>query len=186
MASRKKRGIYKRGTRYWIDFTTIHGERIRESAGFSLAAAERLLAQRRVEAEEIDLDPRGRRVTLRKYAATYLERARGRKKSWERDEQLIAHLNAHLGDRFLIDITPQVIEGYQAARLEEESKRQRKKPKPATVNREVACLERIMAATGHKTMHIFQRYSHVDEHELELLKGPAAVPQKAGGSKGEP
>ena len=43
---------------------------------------------------------------------------------------------------------------------------------------------RIMAATGHKTMHIFQRYSHVDEHELELLKGAAAPTQGAAATKG--
>ena len=66
------------------------------------------------------------------------------KKSYTRDKELVANLLHYFGDKLLKDITPALVEAYQQKRLKEASRRTPQTlTKPATVNREVACLKAI-------------------------------------------
>jgi integrase len=72
------------------------------------------------------------------------------KRSYDRDKRSVGKLCAFFGDRLLKDITPTLVEKYSAKRLAENS--YRKHPtKPATVNRELACMKTIFRkAIGNK------------------------------------
>ena len=62
------------------------------------------------------------------------------KRVYDRDQALVENWNPFFGDRLLKDITPALVEAYKQKRLGEIS--YRKQPtKPATVNRELACLQ---------------------------------------------
>jgi integrase len=78
--------------------------------------------------------------TFKELAGWYLslEDAK-RKKSYGRDQRSVGKLTAFFGSRLIREITPSLISGYQKKRLDEKS--YRKHPtRPATVNREIACL----------------------------------------------
>lgn len=135
--------IYRRGKRYWIDFQH-QGKRFREPAGHSYELARRLLTQRRNEVEGGNLLRRAKRVTLRSWSDEYQKWAKDHKRSWKRDELSVTHLLRHLGNRHLDDITAAAIEDYQRARRDETT-RFNKVPTPATINREVACLKKMLS-----------------------------------------
>ncbi len=62
-----------------------------------------------------------------------------RKKSYKRDVMSVNKLRDFFGTQLIRNISPSLISGYQKKRLDEKS--YRKQPtKPATVNREIACL----------------------------------------------
>jgi integrase len=66
------------------------------------------------------------------------------KKSYQRDEMSLNRLLPFFGNRLLRDITPSIVEAYQQKRLAEPSGRSPQNlTKPATVNREIACLKSI-------------------------------------------
>lgn len=136
-------GIYKRGDRWWIDFRA-RGRRYREPAGHHRELAVRLLAKRRAEVEAGMLGPRTEDVTLREWSVTFLEWSDNRKASASRDHTSMAQLLPILGDRFLYELTPDVIERYQRQRLKMTT-RFGGPPKPATINREVACLKKALS-----------------------------------------
>jgi integrase len=62
-----------------------------------------------------------------------------RKRSFEGDRRSVSKLNYFLGARLLRQITPSLISEYQAKRMSEKSYRG-KATRPATINREIACL----------------------------------------------
>lgn len=135
--------IYKRGKVYWLEFS-FQGKRYREPAGHNYELARRTLTKRRAEVESGVLLHRRKRTTLRAWAERYRAWARDRKRSWKRDEVSLVHLLRHLGDQHLDDITAAVVEDYQAARRSETSRFGRP-PTPATINREVACLKKMLS-----------------------------------------
>lgn len=157
--------IYRRGKRYWIDFTH-RGKRFREPAGHSYELARRLLTQRWNEVESGNLLPRAKRITLRQWADRYREWAREHKRSWKRDELSVTHLLRHLGDRYLDDIAAAVVEDYQRARRGEKT-RFDKAPTPATINREVACLKKMLSLAVRDrvlAVHPARGIEMLDEH----------------------
>jgi integrase len=139
--------IYKRGKIWWYKF--IFANRlIRESTKTSLKTlAQKAEMKRKRELEEgynAIVDKRNERVrTLRQAAEVYsvAYAARNRKKSVIYSEGCVKHLNQHLGDKMLIEITDQVIQAYQLARLKEGAAGK-------TINEEVGELLRIMAEAG--------------------------------------
>jgi len=75
---------------------------------------------------------------LSEFSKDYIQYQRdvAAKRSWERDQLSLRHLNVFLGDRKLSAITPKDIQDYQSRRLKDGMR-------PATVNRELACLKHL-------------------------------------------
>lgn len=120
---------------WWIDYR-IDGHRRREKIG-DKKLAETVLAKRKVEiAEGRYLDKREiPRTTFREMARLYMEWSRANKRSWTRDRTSLTVLLEEFGSVRLASITTEAVERYQSKRL--------KVRKPATVNREIACLKHL-------------------------------------------
>lgn len=79
---------------------------------------------------------RGRRISLFKMCEEYMEKhAKINKRSWKDDSIIVKKLKEHFGDIPLINVQPQTIEGYKAARMAD--------VKESTINRELAVLKTI-------------------------------------------
>ena len=89
------------------------------------------MAQGKFNLEKVKRSP-----LFRDFTDVYLRWAKEHKKSWERDWYSIKQLLPSLGNRRLSTINPFLIEGYKTQWGEAVS--------PATVNREVSCLKRIL------------------------------------------
>ena len=121
--------------------------RVREKIGPSLATAEQRLR------EVLSAMAEGRHIKKSPDASTkfaalaqwYLKLPEVEaKRSYDRDERSLKLLLPFLGDRLLRDITPGMVEAYRQKRLVSPSGRSPKNPtRPATVNREIACLKTI-------------------------------------------
>lgn len=123
---------------WWIDYRA-NGRRHREKIGPSKVMAENALAKRKTEIIENKFFDIKRACTIRfeDFAKEFFElHSKVNKKSWDRDEVLIKHLNKAFKDKFLLEITPMAVEQYKNER--------RQVVAPATVNREVACLKCIL------------------------------------------
>jgi integrase len=134
------------GRVYWIDYQ-VEGQRKRERIGPNKAAAEQRLrevlsaiAEGRYIQKSPDVSTR-----FKDLAVWYLilPEVKG-KRSYDRDQRSLKNLLAFFGERFLKDITPALVEAYRQKRLSEPSGRPPYGPtRPASVNREVACLKTI-------------------------------------------
>jgi len=129
--------VYQRGERWYVRF--MHeGQEVRRSAGRSKAAAQLLLAQLRDKAERGTLGRAKRSTdTLESATADYLDWAKAHKRSWKRDELSLRILAPKLGHFKLGDLDKSRIEAYQRDRL-------REGVTPATCNREIACLRKLL------------------------------------------
>ena len=126
---------------YYIDFY-YKGCRKRERIGTSKKLAETTLSKRKVAIAE------GRYLDKKKVIKTKfkdlskwylaLERVK-RKRSYRRDCASVDKLNEYLGKKVITEITPAVVDNYKTHRLDQVTVR-RNKTKPATLNRELACL----------------------------------------------
>jgi integrase len=140
--------VYKRGNTYWYSFW-FAGNYIQESAKTpSKTLAKEAERTRRRELEEgynnVTTADKKQRVKLLKTAAEeYLEKykARHSTKAGQYAEYCIRHLNEHLGNKMLIQITDQTVVDYQSARL-------REKAAGKTINEEIGELFRIMGDAG--------------------------------------
>jgi integrase len=139
-------GVFRKNTAWWIDYRA-DGRRIREKVGPSKALADKVLRKRQVEIAE------GRFLNVRKVrrylfaaaAERFLDYSEANKKSFKRDRCIVhKHLLPAFGKRFLNEITSWDVERYKAAR--------KTGPKPATVNRELACLKTIFNKAIHWDM----------------------------------
>jgi len=134
------------GRVWWIEWYQ-NGQRKRERIGSNKSAAEQRLREvlsARTEGRYVKKSPDA--CTLfNDLAHWYLNLAEVKaKRSFSRDKAICRKLTAFLGDRLLKDITPALVESYKQKRLSEIS--YRKHPtKPATVNRELACLHAIFS-----------------------------------------
>jgi integrase len=137
MAVFKKQGVY------WIDYY-VNGHRKRERIGPDKRLAETVLRKRKVEIAEGRFLERKRPITtmFNELAQAYLTYSRENKRSWERDERSVKALAEVLGGKWLTEITPATIERYKAGRLASISRHGRRL-RPATVNRELACLKHM-------------------------------------------
>jgi integrase len=153
------------GKTYWIEFYDETGKRKRERIGPSKQAAEQRLRdilKARTEERHIDRDLAAR-VTLGELCRWYLDLPEVRAKaSYERDVDSIQNLKRILGETTkLRELNAGRVEGYQRRRLEEYRTvylRRKKQPsafksmaanpkkvRPATVNREIACLKTMIS-----------------------------------------
>ncbi len=134
-------GVYKRGRIWWLSYS-MDGRQIHESSGSRFRRdAKNALDTRRAELVQGTLQRRFRvagkakGVTFEEFAQKYLAYAKCNKRSWTRDEQLIANLSCVFGGKRLAEIRSLDVEQYKLMRYE--------KAKPATVNREVALLNHM-------------------------------------------
>lgn len=134
------------GRIYWIDYL-VDGARKRERIGPNKAAAEQRLREvlkARAEGRYIKKS-QDSRTFFKNLAAWYLELPEVKaKRSYSRDQRSVRLLLPHIGERLLKDITPAVIEGYRQKRLADINYKGTT-TRPATVNREFACLKTIFS-----------------------------------------
>lgn len=111
---------------------------MREKIGPDRKLTERVLNKRLTEVvENRYFDKRKEyKILFDDFAAEFLQthsQVNKRPRVAKRDAGLIKRLSSHFSGKYLCDITPQSVEQYKAARIKE--------VKPATVNRELACLK---------------------------------------------
>lgn len=165
--------IIKKGDNWFIDYR-VNGRRIREKIGASRKLAESVLAKRKLEvAEKRFLDVRKvSRETFREFSARYLEWIEGRIRTVKDDRHRVRRLLQTFGNMQLAEIDIAQAEKYMAKRLREplhhpfrgrtgralarlgdqarESKLRAwaatttKTVSKSTVNREIACLRKIL------------------------------------------
>jgi integrase len=129
-------GVFKRKRKYWIDYYDSQRNRIQESShSSSKRDAEDLLSLRKSEILRGTFK-RPVKITFGELGTKYMEYAKGNKRSWLRDEQMLEKLKAFFGsERQLREIYPADIEGFKLHR--------RKEVSGSTVNRELALLKRM-------------------------------------------
>ena len=142
---RVEKGIWERqlvdGGKNYVIIYYVNGERHKETVGKNLKFARMELAERNLEISQARQAKKYPKFLLQKeisfddFAKDYLQWAKVNKKSWDRDGQLIENLKKDFSGKHLSGITPPLVENYKAKRIQE--------VKPATVNREVACLKAI-------------------------------------------
>lgn len=137
------RVYFDRRTGWWVmDYRDATGRRRRVRAGLTKAAA--LAVQRKrmhdVALEEAGEMPHMESITLKDYSRRFLEWAKAHKKptTARRYESSIDQLLPKFGRLLLKEISPRAVESYMTERIEAGAK-------PATVNRDVACLKRLFS-----------------------------------------
>jgi integrase len=134
------------GRVWWIEYY-LDGQRKRERIGPNKTAAEQRLREvlsARTEGRHIRKSPDSH-TTFWQLAQWYLDLAEVKaKRSYDRDQLSLRKLIPMFGDRLLKDITPALVEAYKQKRLAEPSGRTPQHlTRPATVNRELACLKTV-------------------------------------------
>jgi integrase len=144
MKTKKTPYLKKIGDRWYFDFSIRQpdgsvkryirlGGRTRDEAQDALTKFRQVLATTPKEMPAEVVDP-----LFRDFAAEYIGLyAKPNKRSWERDERSIKHLNGAFGDLRLSQISLLGVERYRVGRLGEVSL--------STVHRELACLKGIIS-----------------------------------------
>ena len=126
--------LYRRGRIWYADFY-VRGNRVQESTGTaSRRKAEKFYALRISEVERGEY-AKPVKTSVSEFGKQYLEYAKANKRSWLRDQQIMAHLNGFFQTALLSDIGPLGIEKFKSERVRTAS--------PATVNREIALLKHM-------------------------------------------
>jgi len=132
-----KCGASLRGAQWYIDYYVGY-ERKREAVGTQKRFAEEVIAKRRIEIKEGKFFDRKKESVhrLKEILDDFLAYSKTNKKSYERDIGLVKQLLTYFdGSKRLEAVTPILIEQYKGKRLNADGR------KPATVNRELACLK---------------------------------------------
>lgn len=132
-------GIYLKGKNWYVDYY-VKGKRKRKKVGPSKKLAEQVLKDIHVKIAKKEYlgvyDEK--RLLFADFAQEYLEYSKTNKSSSMARNEAI-HINQQfipaLGQRYLFEITPQMIEKFKATRLEDVT--------PATVNRGLACIKHM-------------------------------------------
>jgi integrase len=133
------------GKIYWIEFY-VDGRRRRERIGPNKQAAEQRLRDvlnRRTEGRYID-KAKNTRVTFDELAKWYcgLPQVKA-KKSYRRDTLSIRTLGNSFSGKRVSELTVNLVDAYRHKRLNEISYH-KQKTRPATINREIACLRHML------------------------------------------
>jgi hypothetical protein len=147
-------GVFKKQGVYWIDYY-VQGQRKRGRIGPDKRLAENVLRKREVEIAEGKFLQRRRPITTTfdELAHAYLPYARENKRSWVRDVRRIKQLGAFFGGKRLTQMPPAEIERFKTQRLASKDSHGRH-PKPATVNRELACLKHMFNVARRGLLHL--------------------------------
>jgi integrase len=130
--------VFEKNGKWYIDYYH-NGRRFRECAGTSKVLAKKALEARKGEIAQgrFGLSKSKKRVKFEEFSKDYLAFSKSYKRSYKRDTQHVGHLLEHFGDLYLEEISPLFIENYKAIRVNQ--------VKPATVNRELACLKHMFS-----------------------------------------
>jgi integrase len=147
-------GVYQIGQKWYVDLY-VDGRRKRKAIGSRKEAENALTA---IKADVLRGEfkfKRENKVHFEAFTEDYLEHCRtNKKRSVSRDENSIKFLEANFSGMLLSKITPWHIEEYKKKRLEggiklppEPGSKKRKdwRVKPATINRELACLKHMFS-----------------------------------------
>ena len=145
MKSKRERNLKQIGDRWYFDFSK-DGKRYIRLGGRSKEEAQAAMWKLKAEVKD---GPKARAAEVedpyfddfaKEYLELYAKRPDGygepKKRSWERDQQSIVHLNKAFGRRRLSQISLLLVERYRVGRLAEVSF--------STVNRELSCLKGIL------------------------------------------
>jgi integrase len=117
--------------------------------------AETVLKKRKVAIAEGKFLDKQRPITTTfdELAAAYLTYSRKNKRSWDRDIRSVKHLAAVFGGKRLTEITPADVERYKTRR-QTSTDSHGHCPKPATINRELACLKAMLNIARKGLLHL--------------------------------
>jgi len=132
-------GIFQKGNNWYIDYY-VKGRRKRKKIGPSKKLAMQVLndVQVKIAKEEYLGVYEEKKISFSKYSKQYLEYSRVNKafSTYSRHDRIsINRLEPYFKNKYIYEITPQMIERYKAKRLETVS--------PASVNRELATLKNM-------------------------------------------
>ncbi|MCM3869278.1 MAG: site-specific integrase [Pyrinomonadaceae bacterium] len=139
---------WDKGT-WWIE-SSLRGNYVHESipGARTQAQAERAESKRREEIYEGKYDP-GKKLFSEFVDEIFLPWSTANKRSHREDEQRSVTLKGFFGEKHLRDIKPMMIEKFKRERLATPTKHDtedRPKPRtPASVNRDLACLSKILS-----------------------------------------
>jgi len=162
-----KKGIYKRGSIYWIRYAGLDGRIIYESSGSSrFKDAETLLLKQRQtisEGKQPEVRKKIPNVTFKELAKEYIVWAE-RQRGFKPKAMLIAQLETIFGNYQLRHFNSRLLEQYQTERMLKGFRPGKKgnEPqgnKPATINRHIATLK-----------HMFTKAVEWELVEEEVLK----------------
>lgn len=138
-------GVYKRGNSWYIDYYLPNGQRVRESVGkksdgITKKDAEKALSIKKTEIyqDKYNIKSTKKPVALKTFIKDeYLPWAKDNHKDFDRDKAVCKHFIAFFKNKDLSQVNLRQLEKY---------KRHRKSLdiKPATINRELVILHRIM------------------------------------------
>ena len=135
-------GVFTKRGNYWIDYYA-NGRRVREKVGPSKTLAKNALMRRRVlvaEGKFLDIKTE-QRTRFKEFADIWVRDYGKTKKSFESTAALyLKRLGPFFGDKYLHEITPQLVQRYQSVRRSQKNYK-KKLPSPAYINRELACLK---------------------------------------------
>jgi len=137
--------IFKKNENWYIDYY-VDGQRKRECIGPNKKQAEQALATRKTEVLQGRFQWRGKEsiVSFEELVmGKYLPYSKDKKRpsTYRRDQIYASHLCNYFGSKPLSTITPEAVEKYM--RWRREGNDSVRKPKVATVNREIACLKHV-------------------------------------------
>jgi len=139
---------WDKGT-WWIEFS-LRGNYVHESipGARTQAQAERAENKRREEIYEGKYNP-VKKLFSEFVDETFLPWSTANKRSYREDDQRSVTLKAFFGEKHLRDIKPMMIEKFKRERLATPTKHdteERPRPRtPASVNRDLACLSKILS-----------------------------------------
>lgn len=156
-------GIFKKGDNWYIDYY-IKGRRKRKKIGPSKKLALQVLND--VKLKIVKKEYLGvyeeKKISFKDFSKQYLEYSKANKafSTYNRQDRIsINRLKPYFKEKYIFEITPQMIECYKAKRLKTVS--------PASVNRELATLKNMF------TMAIKWRYLKTNpSKEVKSLKEP--------------
>jgi integrase len=164
-------GIYPVRGKWYIDLY-VDGRRKRKAIG-SRRDAENALTTIKADVLRGEFKfKRESKVHFEAFAQDYLDHVKtNKKKSWQRDDNSLKFLKSYFGGMLLSKISPWDIEEYKRKRLEGEitiklepgaRKRKEWKVKPATINRELACLKHMFT--------LAKRWKMADENPVKEVQ----------------
>jgi len=170
----RERGIYKRGTVYWINYTDGAGARQFERVGTDKRLAIRVRARRlaEIDAGKFSLRASGRAITFRDFveARWGKEVAPGLKPTTRRgyEHMLRNHLLPAFGDRPLVAITRGLVKGFIATKTSEQrfDYSRGKHPKPGRPTRAPKSIKNMIACLGAILSSAELDYELIDQNPL--------------------
>ena len=166
---KKDRNLKFQEGKWYVDFTA-QGKRIRQFGGYTKEQARNTLAKLRIDKLDEKLGfkkPELEDVPFEKFADDFLELySKQNKRSWQRDEASLNVLKKFFKTDTLQSIGPEKVERFKAKRKAE--------VKPATVNRELACLKTLF----NKAVE----WGKLEESSLGAVKKFKEPPGKESGS----